>query len=39
MISLLVFCRNDDEVDEDEILVKLSKATASSFNFKVMSQK
>ena len=27
--------RNEDEVDEAEILVKVSKATASSFNFKV----
>jgi len=30
-----LFFRNEDEVDEAEILEKVSKATASSFNFKV----
>ena len=31
----MIVYRNEDEVDEAEILDKVSKATASAFNFKV----
>ncbi len=34
-VRMEFYFRNEDEVDEAEILVKVSKATASAFNFKV----